>query len=97
VTKENEMPHASFATTTRGLDLSRPPSAIGVKGDAFCSCEVIPFGLVEDDFSSYAMTQCSKRFERLKVARVVFLEEVPASTQEVVDRDDGCKDQDRII
>jgi hypothetical protein len=90
------MPHASFATATRGLDLSRPPSEIGVIGDAFCSCEVIPFGLVEDDFSSYDMTQFSKRFERLELARGVPPEEMQPPTQEVVNRDDVCKDQDRI-
>ena len=52
------------------------PSAIGVIGDAFARYEVVPFGLVEDDFVNYAMSQFSKRFERLEKARGVSLDEI---------------------
>lgn len=45
------------------------PFAIGVIGDAFAAYEVVPFGLVEDDFVSYAMSQFTRRFERLEKAR----------------------------
>lgn len=45
------------------------PFAIGVIGDAFASYEVIPFGLVEEDFVDYAMSQFTMRFERLEKAR----------------------------
>lgn len=45
------------------------PFAIGVIGDAFAAYEVVPFGLVEDDFVGYAMSQFTKRFERLEKAR----------------------------
>lgn len=45
------------------------PFAIGVIGDAFAAYEVVPFGLVEDDFMGYAMSQFTKRFERLEKAR----------------------------
>ncbi|GAB4542258.1 MAG: R2-like ligand-binding oxidase [Anaerolineales bacterium] len=52
------------------------PLAIGVIGEAFGRYEVVPFGLKEDDFITYAMTQFSKRFERLQKARGSSLDEV---------------------
>lgn len=52
------------------------PSAIGVIGDAFSKYEIVPFGLVEDDFVNYAMSQFSKRFERLEKAKGASLDEV---------------------
>jgi ribonucleoside-diphosphate reductase beta chain len=52
------------------------PSAIGVIGDAFAAYDVVPFGLVEDDFVSYAMSQFTKRFERLEKAKGASLEEI---------------------
>ena len=52
------------------------PGAIGVIGDAFAAYEVVPFGLVEDDFIVYAMSQFTKRFERLEKARGATLDEI---------------------
>jgi ribonucleoside-diphosphate reductase beta chain len=52
------------------------PSAIGVIGDAFAAYDVVPFGLVEDDFVNYAMSQFTKRFERLEKAKGASLEEI---------------------
>lgn len=52
------------------------PSAIGVIGDAFARYEVVPFGLKEEDFVNYAMSQFSKRFERLEKAKGASLDEV---------------------
>ncbi|MBK7450456.1 MAG: R2-like ligand-binding oxidase [Anaerolineales bacterium] len=52
------------------------PSAIGVIGDAFARYEVVPFGLKEEDFVNYAMSQFSKRFERLEKAKGVSLDEI---------------------
>lgn len=52
------------------------PFAIGVIGDAFAAYEVVPFGLVEDDFVHYAMSQFTKRFERLEKARGATLDEI---------------------
>jgi len=52
------------------------PSAIGVIGDAFARYEVVPFGLKEEDFVNYAMSQFSKRFERLEKARGASLDEI---------------------
>ena len=52
------------------------PAAIGVIGDAFAAYEVVPFGLVEDDFVHYAMSQFTKRFERLEKARGATLDEI---------------------
>lgn len=58
------------------------PFAIGVIGDAFAAYEVVPFGLVEEDFVNYAMSQFTKRFERLERARGVSLEEVNRAARE---------------
>ena len=52
------------------------PSAIGVIGDAFARYQIVPFGLVEEDFVNYAMSQFSKRFERLEKARGASLDEI---------------------
>jgi ribonucleoside-diphosphate reductase beta chain len=59
------------------------PSAIGVIGDAFAKYEVVPFGLVEDDFVNYAMSQFSKRFERLEKAKGASLDEINRVAREV--------------
>ncbi len=65
------------------------PSAIGVIGDAFAAYEVVPFGLVEDDFIQYAMTQFSKRAERLEKARGASLDEINRVTQSVIESGDA--------
>lgn len=52
------------------------PSAIGVIGDAFARYEVVPFGLKEEDFVNYAMSQFSKRFERLEKAKGASMDEI---------------------
>jgi ribonucleoside-diphosphate reductase beta chain len=59
------------------------PFAIGVIGDAFAAYEVVPFGLVEDDFVNYAMSQFTKRFERLEKARGESLDEVNRVAREM--------------
>ena len=61
------------------------PFAIGVIGDAFAEYEVVPFGLVEDDFVHYAMSQFTKRFERLEKARGVSLDEINRVAMEAED------------
>lgn len=61
------------------------PFAIGVIGDAFAAYDVVPFGLVEDDFISYAMSQFTKRFERLEKARGASLDEINRVTKETQD------------
>ncbi len=58
------------------------PFAVGVIGDAFAAYEVVPFGLVEEDFVNYAMSQFTKRFERLEKARGASLEDVNRAAQE---------------
>ena len=52
------------------------PLAVGVIGDAFARYEVVPFGLMEDDFVDYAMGQFSRRFERLEKAKGATLDEI---------------------
>ena len=59
------------------------PAAIGVIGDAFAAYDVVPFGLVEDDFVDYAMRQFTKRFERLEKARGASLEEINRVAKEI--------------
>jgi ribonucleoside-diphosphate reductase beta chain len=61
------------------------PSAIGVIGDAFARYEVVPFGLKEEDFVNYAMSQFSKRFERLEKARGASLDEINKVARETED------------
>lgn len=61
------------------------PSAIGVIGDAFARYEVVPFGLMEEDFVNYAMSQFSKRFERLEKAKGVSLDEINKVARETED------------
>lgn len=61
------------------------PSAIGVIGDAFAAYDVVPFGLVEDDFVNYAMSQFTKRFERLEKARGVTIDEINRVARETED------------
>jgi ribonucleoside-diphosphate reductase beta chain len=61
------------------------PFAIGVIGDAFAAYQAVPFGLVEDDFVSYAMGQFTKRFERLEKARGAGLDAVNRAAREMED------------
>jgi ribonucleoside-diphosphate reductase beta chain len=61
------------------------PSAIGVIGDAFARYEVVPFGLVEEDFVNYAMSQFTRRFERLEKARGASLAEINRVARETDD------------
>ena len=61
------------------------PFAIGVIGDAFAAYDVIPFGLVEDDFVNYAMSQFAKRFERLEKAKGSSLDDVNRVAREAED------------
>ena len=58
------------------------PAAIGVIGDTFAAYEVVPFGLVEDDFVNYAMGQFTKRFERLDKAKGASLYEIDRVAQD---------------
>ncbi len=61
------------------------PSALGVVGDAFSRYQVVPFGLVEGDFVNYAMSQFSKRFERLEKAKGSSLDEINRVARETED------------
>jgi ribonucleoside-diphosphate reductase beta chain len=61
------------------------PSAIGVIGDAFAAYDVVPFGLVEDDFVNYAMSQFTKRFERLEKAKGATIDEINRVARETED------------
>jgi ribonucleoside-diphosphate reductase beta chain len=65
------------------------PLAIGVIGDAFSAYEVVPFGLVEDDFVDYAVAQFSKRFARLEKAKDQSLDEINRTTKQVIEAEDA--------
>ncbi len=72
-------------TTMEGLIVP----ALGVIQNAFAAYEVVPFGLVEDDFINYAMLQYQKRFDRLERARGATLDEIYRITQAAIDADDA--------
>lgn len=65
------------------------PMAIGVIGDAFARYEVVPFGLVEDDFVNFAMRQFGKRFERLERAKGQSLDEISRATKQIIEFEDS--------
>lgn len=65
------------------------PAAIGVIGDTFGAYELVPFGLVEDDFINYAMDQFSKRSERLEKARGSSLDEINRVTKSIIENGDA--------
>ncbi|TAK12882.1 MAG: R2-like ligand-binding oxidase [Anaerolineae bacterium] len=63
--------------------------AIAIISEAFAAYEVVPFGLVEDTFVSYAMDQFQKRFERLEKARGASLPEILDRANRIIDANDG--------
>jgi ribonucleoside-diphosphate reductase beta chain len=77
--------HPTEWETLDGQMNSLLPFAIGVIGDAFAAYDVVPFGLVEDDFVNYAMSQFTKRFERLEKARGASLDEIYRVAKETED------------
>lgn len=62
--------------------------AIGVIDEAFQCYEIVPFGLVQDDFMTYALGQFQKRLDRIERAKGASLVEVAAITQAAIDADD---------
>ncbi len=63
--------------------------ALGVINEAFSHYEVIPFGLVEDDFVNYAMGQFQKRLARIEKARGASIEDIYQVTKTAIDEDDA--------
>lgn len=63
--------------------------ALGVINEAFSHYEVIPFGLVEDDFVNYAMGQFQKRLARIEKARGASIEDIYQVTKIAIDEDDA--------
>lgn len=63
--------------------------AIGVVADTFARYDVLPFGLVEQEFIDFATMQFAKRIDRIERARQAGLEEVMAMTQQAIDDDDA--------
>ena len=58
------------------------PVAMGVIPEVFAAYEVMPFGLVMEDFTDFALTQFGNRVARLERARAQTLAEVVASPLE---------------
>lgn len=65
------------------------PGALGVIGDVFAQYDPVPFGLVEEDFIDYGLSQFQKRVSRLERAREMTLEEIVHMTNVIIERDDG--------
>lgn len=63
--------------------------AVGVVGDIFSCYDEPPFGLVEADFVEYAMSQFTKRFERIEKARGASLDEIYRVTSRAIAEDDA--------
>ena len=68
-------------------DLLMP--ALGVIGDIFGRYDPMPFGLVQEDFIDFALSQFNKRLARLENARGASLPEVNRITQNAIDQDDA--------
>jgi len=49
----------------------------------------VPFGLVESEFTDYALAQFGKRIERLEKARGASLDEIERVTRSVIEREDA--------
>lgn len=64
-------------------------AAMGVIDEAFRCYEIVPFGLIHDDFMNYAMSQFQKRLDRIERARGHSLGEIIDTTQAAIDADDG--------
>ena len=65
------------------------PAALGVVGDTFTMYEEMPFGLVESDFTDFAMSQFAKRYERIEKARGATIDDIYKVTQKAIDTDDS--------
>lgn len=63
--------------------------ALGVITDAFSFYDVIPFGLVEEEFTAYAMGQFQKRMERIEKSRGATLDDINRVTKAVIDENDS--------
>jgi ribonucleoside-diphosphate reductase beta chain len=65
------------------------PAALGVIGEAFAAYDSVPFGLVESEFTDYALAQFGKRIERLEKARGASLDEIERVTRSVIEQEDA--------
>jgi ribonucleoside-diphosphate reductase beta chain len=63
--------------------------ALGVIDEAFAAYTVVPFGLVLEDFTGYALNQFQKRLDRLEAARGRSLEAIEGATNAIITEDDG--------
>lgn len=63
--------------------------AIGVIDEAFTAYDEMPFGLVIDDFTTYALGQFQKRVERIEQARGADPASIEQVTNAVIARDDA--------
>ncbi len=65
------------------------PHALGVVGETFAAYDVMPFGLDEELFTAFALSQFQKRLARLEQARTNSLDEVMRITAVVIEASDG--------
>lgn len=65
------------------------PHALGVVGETFAAYDIMPFGLEEELFTAFALSQFQKRLARLEQARTKTLDEVMQITAVVIEAGDG--------
>jgi ribonucleoside-diphosphate reductase beta chain len=63
--------------------------ALGVIDDVFTNYDPIPFDLSPEMFTTYAMSQYQKRYERIQKARGASLDEIERVTQYVIETEDA--------
>jgi ribonucleoside-diphosphate reductase beta chain len=63
--------------------------AVGVISEIFAAYEVVPFGLLEEDFINFAMDQFQKRFTRLEKARGAALDTIYKTTNQTIDEENA--------
>lgn len=63
--------------------------ALGVVSESFAFYDPIPFGLVMDDFTNYAVMQYQKRYARISGAQGADLDEIHRVTHAAIDEDNA--------
>jgi len=68
-------------------DLTLP--ALGIINEALSQYDPVPFGLAEEQFAAYAMSQLEKRLAQLERARGASLAEIVRASQAAIDQEDA--------
>jgi ribonucleoside-diphosphate reductase beta chain len=65
------------------------PVGLGVVQEVFSAYDPVPFGIDQDEFMAYAGSQFQKRFDRVRRARDMSLDELNRETEAIIDSDDA--------